>query len=293
MTAPHELGRLEAPSSPRRFPDFLGIGAQKAGTTWIFENLRRHPAIWLPPIKELQYFNDLYVPSHRRWTGRHRHTHGSKILKQYVEHVPQERWNYRFIARLADITAGPISDEWYGSIFTLANENQLAGEISPGYALLPHAGIAHVLRLTPSVKILFSLRDPIERNWSHLRMIARNEPGIDLRRIAVNPDLEQQSNYPELIARWTALVPNERLLVLFADDMLNRPQEVMTTICRFLEIDFDLRYFPQLDARVHVGEPIPIPDDIYDLLRARVHPIYENMMKIYPEITKSWIAKHY
>ena len=38
-------------------PDFLGIGAQKAGTTWLALNLGVHPQVWLPPIKELHYFD--------------------------------------------------------------------------------------------------------------------------------------------------------------------------------------------------------------------------------------------
>ena len=37
----------------RFFPDCIGIGAQKAGTTWLFENLDRHPEIWMAPIKEV------------------------------------------------------------------------------------------------------------------------------------------------------------------------------------------------------------------------------------------------
>ena len=39
------------------YPDFLGIGAQKAGTTWLHTNLRPHPQIWMPPIKELHYLD--------------------------------------------------------------------------------------------------------------------------------------------------------------------------------------------------------------------------------------------
>jgi hypothetical protein len=39
------------------FPEFLGIGAQKAGTTWLFENLRHHPDLFLPPVKEVHYFD--------------------------------------------------------------------------------------------------------------------------------------------------------------------------------------------------------------------------------------------
>ena len=39
------------------FPDFIGIGAQKAGTTWLDRNLRVHPQIWMPEEKELHYFD--------------------------------------------------------------------------------------------------------------------------------------------------------------------------------------------------------------------------------------------
>jgi hypothetical protein len=42
-------------------PDFLGIGAQKAGTTWLHANLERHPDLYLPTeTKELHYFDTLW-----------------------------------------------------------------------------------------------------------------------------------------------------------------------------------------------------------------------------------------
>ena len=37
-------------------PDFLGIGAPQTGTTWLYQNLRRHPEIALPARKEVGYF---------------------------------------------------------------------------------------------------------------------------------------------------------------------------------------------------------------------------------------------
>src|SRR5947207_15861690 len=68
-----------AAGGERKVPDFLGIGAARAGTTWLHSNLRRHPQIWLPPVKELHYF-DLqrrgaknYYPiasTDVRWLGR-------------------------------------------------------------------------------------------------------------------------------------------------------------------------------------------------------------------------------
>ena len=35
---------------------FIGIGAHKAGTNWLYVNLQNHPDIWLPPRKEIHYF---------------------------------------------------------------------------------------------------------------------------------------------------------------------------------------------------------------------------------------------
>ena len=40
-----------------RGPDFFCIGAQKGGTRWLFDQLDHHPGFWMPPIKELHYFD--------------------------------------------------------------------------------------------------------------------------------------------------------------------------------------------------------------------------------------------
>lgn len=40
-------------------PDFLGIGAQRCGTTWLYENLRAHPEIFMPDKKELNFFSEI------------------------------------------------------------------------------------------------------------------------------------------------------------------------------------------------------------------------------------------
>ena len=41
--------------------NFLGIGAQKAGTTWLFENLKRHSQIDFPAGgKEIHFWDEFY-----------------------------------------------------------------------------------------------------------------------------------------------------------------------------------------------------------------------------------------
>src|SRR2546423_15689927 len=44
-------------------PDFICIGAQKAGTGWLYEQLRNHPDFWMPPMKELHYFDRFADPN--------------------------------------------------------------------------------------------------------------------------------------------------------------------------------------------------------------------------------------
>lgn len=280
---------------PLRFPDFLGIGAQKAGTTWLHENLRRHPAIWMPPIKELQYFNDLYIPGHRQWTAEHRRTHASRALRWYIRAVPEEKWDYRWISRTADIIDGVLCDEWYGRIFTFAASDQACGEFTPEYSLLPPAGIEHVLRLSPEAKIILSLRDPIERNWSHIRMMAQRTAvgAADLLRFAAFADVIARSDYPAIIDRWGRLLPQKQLLVTFMDDIEVRPEGVMREVCAYLDVEFDKKFFPSLAKKIHVGESIDIPPDVHKFLKEQLEPIYEKLVHLYPEIAKRWRARHY
>src|SRR5438105_11482287 len=41
-------------------PDFCCVGAQKGGTGWLYEQLRAHPDFWMPPLKELHYFDRMW-----------------------------------------------------------------------------------------------------------------------------------------------------------------------------------------------------------------------------------------
>ena len=40
-------------------PDFLCVGAQKGGTSWLYRQLEAHSDFWMPPVKELHYLDQL------------------------------------------------------------------------------------------------------------------------------------------------------------------------------------------------------------------------------------------
>lgn len=155
-----------------RYPDFVCIGSQKAGTTWLEFILRQHPGVWTPQVKEIQYFNQLYISSHRSWIPGHRDEHATGALLEHISKLScGQRPDWSKISELTAVVRDDVSDEWYGRIFAHANEEQKAGEFTPEYALLPEEGVKHLLRLNPEVKIIFLVRDPIDRAWSHMRML--------------------------------------------------------------------------------------------------------------------------
>ncbi|MGD1948605.1 MAG: hypothetical protein ACFB14_03045 [Leptolyngbyaceae cyanobacterium] len=82
--------------------DFLGIGAQKAGTTWLWSILKTHPDVWIPPKKELHYFDrsPTYPPSSylsskyfiQRSTGQENYNQGfrKKFISSSLQSVGQK-----------------------------------------------------------------------------------------------------------------------------------------------------------------------------------------------------------
>ncbi len=279
-----------------RYPDFLGIGAQKAGTTWLHRNLTRHPDLWLPPVKEVHFFNEVHIPAHKRWTAAHRRDKGVVVLEKFRARNPVAERDMGHIARMEDFIEGPVSDEWYGRLFGVAGAGQVCGEFTPDYSKLPEHGIGHVLKLSPDVKLILSLRDPIERCWSQIRMEGKRHGGLDLpamERLCANKNILDQSGYPAVLARWKKFVPEDRILVVFMDDIAAEPLSVLRQVCGFLAVEFPAKRFPNASLPVHAGETAEIPPSVHAILKERLRPVYDALAELYPGIAGNWAARHY
>ncbi len=232
----------------RRYPDFLGIGAQKAGTSWLHRNLARHPKIWLPPVKEVHYFDEVHIPAHRRWTPAHRQSKGSALLRNYLDRTPVEKRGPNRIALLETFIEDQVSDDWYGRLFGFARRAQICGEFTPEYSIVPEAGIRHILKLSPDEQLVLSLRDPIERCWSQIRMNDRRQNGsslAELEQASRSMNILGRSDYPAIIASWSRFVPSERLRIVFMDDIAGKPLQVLNEVCDFLGLEFLPERFAQ------------------------------------------------
>jgi hypothetical protein len=248
----------------RKYPDFLGIGAQKAGTTWLGRNLQLHPEIWMPKIKELHYFNERIedpknlVPRlygkitgegtvNQRWRRQVKNR-----LRQHCRYFFAEEflWDLRYYA-------GAPSDEWYASLFE-PGRGKVKGEITPAYSTLGREDIARVHDLLPEAKLIFMMRNPIERAWSQLvmRLDKAGKKDIGPTRLArLHRDFEREgyrarTDYLRTLENWGAFYPEEQIFVGFLEDIHFYPEELLGSVYRFLGVDAS--FMPQgVGERVH------------------------------------------
>ena len=152
--------------------DFIGIGAQKAGTSWLHTMLKEHPDIDLLPIKELHYFdrskdypspNKLSITklSERLQNRNWRKTACRDVLRQLKKgNVNQARWFYKWHFK-------NYNDKWYISLFQ--GLKGIKGEITPAYSILNDSDIQSMSKLMSDGKLILMLRDPLDRAWSHYK----------------------------------------------------------------------------------------------------------------------------
>jgi len=260
-----------------KYPNFYGIGVQKAGTTWLHAQLRKHPDIFMPNLKEIQYFNHLYIKEHRSWTNEHRL---SRIKKMLINGVNREKVNYDWIEYLAKCGKNELTDVWYAHFFSLAKD-RIAGEITPEYSLLPDVGIEHMLRLNPNAKFILLLRHPVERDFSHAKMILDHQGKLKTIKDEIELENEfikvldfkgvyERSDYKTIIERWKEVLPNENNLYIgFYDWIKERPQQLLEELCGFIGCTYNEEYFKDVNKVIFQGKSMKITDTVNTKLLAR------------------------
>src|SRR5215813_12739338 len=147
----HELNGISGDARP----DFLCVGAQKAGTSWLYRQLEPHPDFWMPPVKELHYLDSL-----------------NRTKRRLSPRSNDER-DACFLESINDLSMRSHIDlDSYGQLFCHKGP-LLSGDISPAYSTLTDEIIERVVDHFPNLKVVFLARDPVERAWSQLSMGTR------------------------------------------------------------------------------------------------------------------------
>ena len=248
------------------YPNFLGIGAQKSGTTWLYGNLARHPQIWMPPVKEMHYLD--HRPPHllKRLLSRSQH---HRKARAHLRHCLLAAWRGGSRAELgwaARYCLSPRDDQWYGTLFP-KTEGKITGEICPGYARLGPNAVAHVHELMPDTRVIYLLRNPVERAWSALAMHFREHyasidtiPESAIKARLNNPKARRHADYSKNLAAWEAHYPQDQMFIGFFDDLQGDPRRLLKEILDFLGVDSSDQAVPQdVASRLNPGRGEVVP----------------------------------
>ena len=256
-------------------PRFLCIGAQKAGTSWLFAQLQSHPKVWMPPLKELQYFNHLYVPEHRAWTTWHIRQGAARALEYHVGR--DEGPDFGYVRYLADLGSRELfTDGWYRRAFERpGTQGKLVGEITPEYSTIPEAGIRHVRALLGAVRVIYLIRAPVSRALSQLQMNLSRKGNLapdeaQWIEAADQWDIDNRGDYAAYVPRWKAHFAAEDLLFLPYGRVRHDPAGLMREVEAFLGLA--PHDYPRLDEEVHKTKKLAVPERIVQRLADRLAP---------------------
>ncbi|HUG60462.1 MAG TPA: sulfotransferase, partial [Methylomirabilota bacterium] len=113
----------------------LGVGAQKAGTTWLHQYLDEHPEVFMSPIKELHYFDEKHCAELAPMTTQ-------RFRKRLAAVTAKDKVRPAMVRALSARIAMKSDDKAYERYFEerVKPQHRAFGEITPSYSLLPVEG---------------------------------------------------------------------------------------------------------------------------------------------------------
>lgn len=159
-----------------------------------------------------------------------------------------------------------MNDERYARLFE-PGRGKVTGEITPRYSVLDENMIRYVHSLMPDAKIIFIMRNPIERSWSAAVMYfdkrgtrkADSVPEKAFCRLIDNaPNMYQRADYPGILENWQKFYPEEQIFVGFIEDIHFHPADMLYRLYEFLGVDPHAKY-SVIEQKIHSRSPGQMP----------------------------------
>ncbi len=227
-------------------PNFLLIGGQKCGTTWLSKMIRQHPDVFAPATKELHFFDKPF-----------NYSRGIK---------------------------------WYQDQFENYQGEKAIGEFTPNYLCVNRSGgreiqnnknwnIPQLIHKNyPDIKLLVSLRDPVQRAISaYYHFVCRRgiAPTTRITEVDDKYGIISIGFYYSHLCEWLKFFAKDQFLILiYEHDIVQNPEQTIRHIYRFLEIDEQFK-----------------PEDLKKKYYARPGHLYLRLNYYFPKLTKRLISR--
>ena len=230
-------------------PNFIVFGTRKAGTTSIYHYLAQHPEVYMSSLKGTRYF--MYDPDN-----------------------PEEGENL------------PVrSLEQYSSFFAESAREGIAavGEVSPSY-MHSETAARRIQETLPNVKLVASLRNPVDKVYSQFQMDMRRLPKSE--RIQLTCENAERwygaGLYFKHLKAYYQRFPRDQIKIYLFEDWIKNPSGMIADLYRFLEIDDTFK--PDLDTLYNSGGT-PKNEVVGQLLKHR--PIYIKLKPLVPKFVRA------
>ncbi|ETW98282.1 MAG: hypothetical protein ETSY1_19365 [Candidatus Entotheonella factor] len=198
-------------TDPIMLPTFMGIGAPKAGTTWLYHCLREHPDIFMTSVKETRFFDYGTIDGrmaeyHAHFAGSGRYAVRGEFSTRYLTscRAPQRIQHHLPDIRLIVAVRNPV-EQVYSHYWHLVRQNFHQWH----HDCLPHSFEA-ALKQYPEA-------------------------------------LLEPASYDKHLQRWQQYFDASQLLILFYEDICRQPQDILQTVYSFLGAEPDVKP-PSLQA---------------------------------------------
>ncbi|MCG5513993.1 sulfotransferase [Ectothiorhodospira shaposhnikovii] len=259
---------------------FLSVGAMKAGTTWLYEQLKDHPDIYFTPEKEIHYFANK-VGIEKQLNHRNRIIKLKQVMEAHAKGNPTY-----LSAHLNEITwyanyAHPkeISNVWYESLFAQNKDKLFCADFSNLYCQMGPEGWENVRKVAKKVKVIYTLRDPFERLWSHykfhMKWVNREdealEAGFDhFKELLDKPFFWINAEYAENYQRLKDNLNESELMLLYFEDFRADPVKMLDEVQGFLGIELIEPVQQSLEKKVNKTKSFAIPEEWEAYMREKL-----------------------
>lgn len=274
-------------------PHFLVVGPVKTGTSWLYEQLRFVEGFKMPPAKELRFFSELNFLENIN-------PRNAALLKTYeamgfefspaavasakekfkVHHVTNQQyaveqkrplwgWFYRYFPR----NWGLVSWYFYTRLFE-RGPGITTGDISPMYFHIYESVIELIARRFPDIKIVFIIREPLDREWSNIRMnhfSEEGQPPFLIDKYVLRPN--RGGDYQRAITNWEKHFTPNRIRYLFYDDLKADPHNFLQQFLEFIQPGAHITHL--IKDSVYKGVEKKINEDIKLKLLQKSIPQYQ------------------
>lgn len=233
-------------------PHFIVIGAQKAGTTWLYQNLRKHPQISLRQ-KEYHYFD-----------------------KDRLYYMPHSVYASYFKSK-ADLLTGDITPA-----YAIIKEER----IEFMHCVAPAARLVFLVRNPANRAWSAAMMHFFKRKEG----AAENVPTNQLIKFLKHDEVLNKGFYSRTIAAYLKFYAPESLLVCDYDRIRTEPEQLLLEVLNHIGADSSLplrKANPKAVVHAAAGS-MPMPPEVKELLAIQYADEVKRMQQLYPAIASKW-----